>query len=141
MIQFLTNLALFLVKNANFWRKYFKNLNIGPWRQVLETNLPNFHGLKRRVARFFLARTPKRKNIPNDQTNANKYVFQLITKILNGHELTNIINFKAFRNIPKYTFLVRKYAIWQPWDRCYDFLNIFAENFCEKIGVFDSKQS
>jgi hypothetical protein len=21
-------------------------------------------------------------------------------------------------------------------DRCYDFLNIFAENFCEKIGVF-----
>jgi hypothetical protein len=26
-------------------------------------------------------------------------------------------------------------------DRCYDFLNIFAEKFCEKIGVFDSKQS
>jgi hypothetical protein len=26
-------------------------------------------------------------------------------------------------------------------DRCYDFLNIFAENFSEKIGVFDSKQS
>jgi hypothetical protein len=27
------------------------------------------------------------------------------------------------------------------WDRCYDFLNIFAENFGEKIGVFDLKQS
>jgi hypothetical protein len=26
-------------------------------------------------------------------------------------------------------------------DRCYDFLNIFAEKFIEKIGVFDSKQS
>jgi hypothetical protein len=26
-------------------------------------------------------------------------------------------------------------------DRCYDFLNIFAEKFSEKIGVFDSKQS
>jgi hypothetical protein len=22
------------------------------------------------------------------------------------------------------------------WDRCYDFLNIFAENFSENIGVF-----
>jgi hypothetical protein len=27
------------------------------------------------------------------------------------------------------------------WDRCYDFFNIFAEKFSEKIGVFDSKQS
>jgi hypothetical protein len=27
------------------------------------------------------------------------------------------------------------------WDRCYDFLNIFAKKFGEKIGVFDSKQS
>jgi hypothetical protein len=27
------------------------------------------------------------------------------------------------------------------WDRCYDFLNIFAEKFSEKIGIFDSKQS
>jgi hypothetical protein len=27
------------------------------------------------------------------------------------------------------------------WDRCYDFKNIFAEKNCEKIGVFDSKQS
>jgi hypothetical protein len=27
------------------------------------------------------------------------------------------------------------------WDRCYDFLNIFAKNFSEKIGFFDSKQS
>jgi hypothetical protein len=26
------------------------------------------------------------------------------------------------------------------WDRCYDFLNIFAETFSEKIGVFDSQQ-
>jgi hypothetical protein len=26
-------------------------------------------------------------------------------------------------------------------DRCYDFLNIFAKKFSEKIGVFDSKQS
>jgi hypothetical protein len=26
-------------------------------------------------------------------------------------------------------------------DRCYDFLNILAEKFGEKIGVFDSKQS
>jgi hypothetical protein len=25
--------------------------------------------------------------------------------------------------------------------RCYDFLDIFAEKFSEKIGVFDSKQS
>jgi hypothetical protein len=29
----------------------------------------------------------------------------------------------------------------ETWDRCYDFLNIFAEKFCEKIGVFNSKQS
>jgi hypothetical protein len=27
------------------------------------------------------------------------------------------------------------------WDRCYDFLNIFAKKIGEKIGVFDSKQS
>jgi hypothetical protein len=27
------------------------------------------------------------------------------------------------------------------WDRCYGFKNIFAEKNCEKIGVFDSKQS
>jgi hypothetical protein len=27
------------------------------------------------------------------------------------------------------------------WDRCYDFLKIFAEKICKKIGVFDSKQS
>jgi hypothetical protein len=26
-------------------------------------------------------------------------------------------------------------------ERCYDFLNIFAEKFGEKIGVFDLKQS
>jgi hypothetical protein len=26
-------------------------------------------------------------------------------------------------------------------DRCYDYLNIFAKNFGEKIDVFDSKQS
>jgi hypothetical protein len=26
------------------------------------------------------------------------------------------------------------------WDRCYDFLNIFAEFFGEKIGAFDTKQ-
>jgi hypothetical protein len=26
-------------------------------------------------------------------------------------------------------------------DQCYDLLNIFAETFCEKIGIFDSKQS
>jgi hypothetical protein len=29
------------------------------------------------------------------------------------------------------------YGICQIWDRCYDFLNIFAEKFSEKIGVFD----
>jgi hypothetical protein len=28
-----------------------------------------------------------------------------------------------------------------PRDRCYDFKNIFAEKFRDKIGVFDSKQS
>jgi hypothetical protein len=27
------------------------------------------------------------------------------------------------------------------WDRCYDFLNIFADIYGEKISVFDSKQS
>jgi hypothetical protein len=27
------------------------------------------------------------------------------------------------------------------WDRCYDFLNIFAEKFSKKIGVLDTKQS
>jgi hypothetical protein len=26
-------------------------------------------------------------------------------------------------------------------DRCYDFLNIFAEKFSKKISIFDSKQS
>jgi hypothetical protein len=26
------------------------------------------------------------------------------------------------------------------WDRCYDFLNIFAEKFSEKIGVFDLRK-
>jgi hypothetical protein len=29
----------------------------------------------------------------------------------------------------------------QSWDRSYDFLNIFAKKFREKIGVFDPKQS
>jgi hypothetical protein len=24
----------------------------------------------------------------------------------------------------------------EPWDRCYDFLNIFTEKFGQKIGVF-----
>jgi hypothetical protein len=28
-----------------------------------------------------------------------------------------------------------------PWDRCYDFKNIFAEKFSKKTGVFDSKES
>jgi hypothetical protein len=28
-----------------------------------------------------------------------------------------------------------------PRERGYDFKNIFAEKVCEKIGVFDSKQS
>jgi hypothetical protein len=32
-------------------------------------------------------------------------------------------------------------AVTRTRDRCYDFLNIFAEKFSEKIGVFDSKQS
>jgi hypothetical protein len=27
------------------------------------------------------------------------------------------------------------------WDRCYDFKNIFAKKFGEKIGGFDSKRS
>jgi hypothetical protein len=27
------------------------------------------------------------------------------------------------------------------WDRCYDFLNIFAKKIGEKIGAFHSKQS
>jgi hypothetical protein len=30
---------------------------------------------------------------------------------------------------------------WNIRDRCYDFLNIFAQKFGEKNGVFDSKQS
>jgi hypothetical protein len=30
LIKFLHNSALFRVKNAHFWRKYFKNHNIGP---------------------------------------------------------------------------------------------------------------
>jgi hypothetical protein len=44
-------------------------------------------------------------------------------------------------------FLISMYMyIWgargtSPWDRCYDYLNIFAEKIGEKIGVFDSKQS
>jgi hypothetical protein len=40
MIKFLHNLALFGVKNANFfrqifWQIYFKNHNIGPWSPCL----------------------------------------------------------------------------------------------------------
>jgi hypothetical protein len=48
----------------------------------------------------------------------------------------------------KFTTCAPKLSTWnrsknrpQTWDRCYDFLNIFAEKFGEKIGVFDSKQS
>jgi hypothetical protein len=33
-----------------------------------------------------------------------------------------------------------RYSSGMTWDRCYDFWNIFAEKFSEKIGVFDSKQ-
>jgi hypothetical protein len=33
--------------------------------------------------------------------------------------------------------LPEKRAFGQPRDRCYDFLNIFAEKFGEKIGVFN----
>jgi hypothetical protein len=29
----------------------------------------------------------------------------------------------------------------QPWDRCYDFKNIFAKEIGQKIGGFDSEQS
>jgi hypothetical protein len=35
----------------------------------------------------------------------------------------------------------RKWRGLESRDRCYDFLNIFAEKFSEKIGVFDLKQS
>jgi hypothetical protein len=36
---------------------------------------------------------------------------------------------------------VHKAILKSTWDRCYDFKNIFAEKFSEKIGAFDSKQS
>jgi hypothetical protein len=26
--------------------------------------------------------------------------------------------------------------VWLSWDRCYDFKNIFAEKFCEKMAFF-----
>jgi hypothetical protein len=38
----------------------------------------------------------------------------------------------------------KKWSKWQNYsirDRCYDFKNIFAEKFCDKIAIFDSKQS
>jgi hypothetical protein len=36
---------------------------------------------------------------------------------------------------------IQMYETIRNWDRCYDFLNIFAEKFSEKIGVFVSQQS
>jgi hypothetical protein len=47
----------------------------------------------------------------------------------------------AFKNIPKTGVLGKQIHQLLTRDRCYDFLNIFAEKFCEKNGVFDSKQS
>jgi hypothetical protein len=47
----------------------------------------------------------------------------------------------------KVVFILAKYGLgyilgdFFIWDRCYDFLNIFAEKFSEKFGFFDSKQS
>jgi hypothetical protein len=37
--------------------------------------------------------------------------------------------------------ILMRISFMRSWDRCYDFLNIFAEKISEKIGVFDSKQS
>jgi hypothetical protein len=55
--------------------------------------------------------------------------------LLNGHLVYFVINgiFSRFA-----VYVVPRKS-WQPWDRCYDFLNIFAEKFSKKIGVFDSK--
>jgi hypothetical protein len=48
------------------------------------------------------------------------------------------------RSLKMSDFETKLFNVWQisgTRDRCYDFLNIFAEKFGEKIGVFDSKQS
>jgi hypothetical protein len=42
---------------------------------------------------------------------------------------------------PKEIRLTELPVISTTWDRCNDFLKIFAEKFSEKMGVFDSKQS
>jgi hypothetical protein len=37
--------------------------------------------------------------------------------------------------------LVRKYTIWQPWDRCYDVSNIFAKKFGEKLAFLTQNKA
>jgi hypothetical protein len=63
---------------------------------------------------------------------------------------TECITLTAGKSSPKLQFakkklpeqaLTRWAKIRRIWDRCYDFLNIFAKKLNEKIGVFDSKQS
>jgi hypothetical protein len=43
--------------------------------------------------------------------------------------------------IPAYTSLLTDGEAESSRDQCYDFKNIFAKKFSEKIGVFESKQS
>jgi hypothetical protein len=50
--------------------------------------------------------------------------------------------FAICKKLPKVNMRKVQHAKIRPiWDRCYDFLNIFAEKFGEKIRIFDSKQS
>jgi hypothetical protein len=84
---------------------------------------------------------------PNMETNAK---LMLITERKVGTQYYICFNFTHSSTVRACTILhFLKFHNFQAslnrrvnaWDRCYDFLNIFAEKISEKIGVFDSKQS
>jgi hypothetical protein len=58
----------------------------------------------------------------------NKYIAQKCGLLLQNNKKTT-----QSKKITRWAKILRI------WDRGYDFLNIFAKKFSEKIGVFDSK--
>jgi hypothetical protein len=100
MIKFFHNLALFWVKNTNFF-----NWNSAPRIQgcqifpgTIYQNGENIPNLPQLCQMYW--------NIPN-----GREIFQMAIKY------TNFFHFKALQNVPKLEFWVWKYTIWQPCSR------------------------
>jgi hypothetical protein len=72
--------------------------------------------------------------------------FPSVTAVSEGrrkaHYLFILLETKARKSSKfEHVFIAATFDRLRTRDRCYDFLNIFAKTFCEKIDVFNSKQS